>query len=75
MIDEDRNLSFVNFGEISESHHQAVEFVRGYCEVPVSRRFRTVVTSGSGYPLDKHVLPNRQRAWSVPSTSWNPAAT
>lgn len=53
VIDEDRNLSFVNFGEILESHQQAVDFVRDYCEVSVPRQFQTVITSGSGYPLDK----------------------
>ena len=53
VIDEHRNLSFVNFGEIIESHLQAVAFCRDYAEVPVSRRFKTVVTSAAGYPLDK----------------------
>ncbi len=53
IIDEDRRLSFVNFGEIVESHAQAVDFVRSYCEVSVPRRFHTVVTSAAGYPLDK----------------------
>ena len=53
VIDEDRNLSFVNFGEILASHHEAVDFVRGFCEVPIDRQFSTVVTSAAGYPLDK----------------------
>ena len=53
VIDEHRQLSFVNFGEVVESHLQAVEFIRGYAQVPVGRRFRTVVTSAAGYPLDK----------------------
>ena len=53
VIDEDRQLSFVNFGEIVASHLQAVEFIRHYAEVPVSQRFKTVVTSAAGYPLDK----------------------
>lgn len=53
VIDEDRNLSFVNFGEILSSHHEAVDFVRGFCEVPIDRQFSTVVTSAAGYPLDK----------------------
>jgi nickel-dependent lactate racemase len=43
----------VNFGEILESHEQAVDFVRAYCEVSLPRRYSTVVTSGAGYPLDK----------------------
>ncbi len=53
VIDEQRNVSFVNFGEIIDSHQQAVDFVRDYCEVSVPRRFCTVVTSAAGYPLDK----------------------
>jgi nickel-dependent lactate racemase len=53
VIDEHRRLSFVNFGEIIASHLQAVEFTARYSQVPVSRRFRTVVTSAAGYPLDK----------------------
>ena len=53
VIDEQRRLCFVNFGEIIESHLDAVRFVRDSCEVPVDRRFRTVVTSAAGYPLDR----------------------
>ena len=53
VIDEERRLAFVNFGEIEASHLAAVDFVRDYAEVRVPRRFRTVVTSAAGYPLDK----------------------
>jgi len=53
VIDEARRLSFVNFGEIVESHMQAVGEVRAFAEVPVSTRFKTVLTSAAGYPLDK----------------------
>jgi len=53
VIDEHRKLSFVNFGEIIASHGEAVDYVRQYCEVPVARQYKTVVTSASGYPLDK----------------------
>lgn len=53
VIDDRRRLAFVNFGEIVQSHLEAVEFVRHYAAVPVPRRFRTVVTSAAGYPLDK----------------------
>lgn len=53
VIDEDRHLSFMNFGEIVASHQEAVDFVRRYCEVRVSRRFPTVVTSAAGAPLDR----------------------
>jgi lactate racemase len=53
IIDEDRRLSFVNFGEILQSHQNAVEYVRQYCEVLVRRQFDVVITSAAGYPLDK----------------------
>ena len=53
VIDEQRRLCFVNFGEIVESHLDAVRFVHDSCAVPVGRKFRTVVTSAAGYPLDK----------------------
>ncbi len=53
VIDEDRRLSFINFGEIVQSHSQAVDHVKDYCKVFVPRRFHTVVTSAAGYPLDK----------------------
>ncbi|MFO1319783.1 MAG: nickel-dependent lactate racemase [Burkholderiales bacterium] len=53
VIDEHRQLSYVNFGDVIASHLQAVEFIRGYAQVNVPRRFRTVVTSAAGYPLDK----------------------
>jgi len=43
----------VNFGEIVATHLDAVAFTRRYAEVPVGRRYRTVVTSAAGYPLDK----------------------
>ena len=52
VIDEDRRLSFVNFGAIEASHLDAVSFVRPYAEIPVLRRFKTVVTSAAGHPLD-----------------------
>ncbi len=53
VIDEARRLSFVNFGEIVASHLAAVEHIRRFAEVPVPERFRTVVTSAAGYPLDQ----------------------
>jgi nickel-dependent lactate racemase len=53
VVDEARRLSFVNFGEIVASHAEAVAFVRNFAEVPVERRFKTVVTSAAGYPLDR----------------------
>jgi len=53
VIDEQRRISFINFGEIAASHQQAVDFIRLYAEVQVPRRFATVVTTSAGYPLDK----------------------
>ena len=53
VLDEHRRLSFVNFGEAVASHRDAIAFVKRFAVVPVERRFRTVVTSAAGYPLDK----------------------
>jgi nickel-dependent lactate racemase len=53
VLDEHRALSFVSFGEVVASHRAAVAFVERYARVPVQRKFRTVVTSAAGYPLDK----------------------
>lgn len=53
VIDENRQLAFVNFGEIVASHEQAVAVARQYCEVAVGERFQTVLTSAAGYPLDR----------------------
>ena len=53
VIDEERNLSFVSFGEIIESHLAAVAFVQASTRIPIGRRFSTIVTSAAGYPLDK----------------------
>ena len=53
VIDEDRDLVHVTFGEIIASHLAAVEFITGVTRIEVPRRFKTVVTSSAGYPLDK----------------------
>jgi nickel-dependent lactate racemase len=53
VIDEARRLSFVSFGEVVQSHALAVAFVERFARVPVSRRFKTVVTSAAGHPLDR----------------------
>jgi nickel-dependent lactate racemase len=53
VLDEDRDLVCVTFGEIIASHAAAVDFVSGATRVPVPRKFKTVVTSSAGYPLDK----------------------
>ncbi|MDA1073695.1 MAG: nickel-dependent lactate racemase [Proteobacteria bacterium] len=53
VIDDHRKLVFVNFGEVIESHLQAVGYAHKASTVEVDRRFRTVVTSAAGYPLDR----------------------
>ncbi len=53
VIDEERRISMVNFGEVVESHMAAVDHVESYAVVAVPERFPTVVTSAAGYPLDK----------------------
>jgi nickel-dependent lactate racemase len=53
VIDQDRDLVHVTFGEIIESHLAAVAFVREGTAIPVPRRFKTIVTSAAGYPLDR----------------------
>ena len=53
VIDDRRRLAFVNFGEIVASHLEAVAFAGRYAQVVVGRRFRTVVTSAAGDPLDR----------------------
>lgn len=53
VLDDERRLSFVNFGEVISSHAEAVAHVRSYAEVAIPRQFPLVVTSGAGNPLDK----------------------
>lgn len=53
VIDDKRRLGKVTFGDIEASHLQAVEFMKKYAEIEVDRKFRTIVTSAGGYPLDK----------------------
>lgn len=53
VLDEDRDLVYVNFGEIVASHLKAVDFIATATTIPVKRKFKTIVTSSAGYPLDK----------------------
>jgi len=53
VIDEDRDLVHVNFGEVIASHLAAVAFVAESTRLPIGRRFATVLTSAAGDPLDK----------------------
>ena len=56
VIDEHRDLVFVTFGEIIESHVAAVNFVGIGPKSRSRRKFNTVVTSSAGYPLDKTII-------------------
>ena len=53
VIDDDRDLVHVNFGEVIASHLETVRFVSDTIRVPVGRRFKTILTSAAGHPLDK----------------------
>ncbi|MDE0201765.1 MAG: nickel-dependent lactate racemase [Rhodospirillaceae bacterium] len=52
VIDDERRIAFLNYGEVVASHAEAVAFAERYCTVPVAERFSTVLTSSAGYPLD-----------------------
>jgi len=53
VIDEERDLVHATFGEIIQSHLAAVDFIAAATRIGVPRRFKTIVTSAAGYPLDK----------------------
>ena len=53
VLDEERDLVCVTFGEIIASHLAAVAFVSEATQIGISRKFNTIVTSSAGYPLDK----------------------
>ena len=52
VIDEERNLSYINFGEIVKSHIDAVNFMTSYAKVKANNLFNTIITSSAGAPLD-----------------------
>ena len=52
VIDDERRIAFLNYGEVVASHAAAVAFAEQFCTVPVAERFNTVLTSSAGYPLD-----------------------
>ena len=52
VIDDERRIAFLNYGEVVASHAPAVAFAEQFCTVPVAERFSTVLTSSAGYPLD-----------------------
>ena len=53
VIDEERQLSFMNFGEIEASHKDAVRFAHQFSTVEVPHQFGTVLSSSAGFPLDQ----------------------
>ena len=53
VIDDQRRLSFVNFGEIEQSHLAAVEYAHQYMTAEVPHQFGTVLSSSAGFPLDQ----------------------
>ena len=75
VIDEQRRLSFVNFGEVVESHLQAVEFIRRYAEVPVAAALQDRRHQRRRLSARQDLLPDRQGHGRRPSTSWSRAAT
>ena len=52
VIDEERRLSFASFGSILESHAAAVRAAEPHFRVRTAGRYRTVLASGAGFPLD-----------------------
>ncbi len=53
VIDEYRRLGLFNFGEIEQSHLEAVAFAHKYTSVDISRKYQNILTSAGGYPLDQ----------------------
>ena len=52
VIDDERRVAFLNYGEVVASHEEAVRFAEEFATVPVGERFKTVLTSAAGHPLD-----------------------
>ncbi|MDP8255398.1 MAG: nickel-dependent lactate racemase [Candidatus Alcyoniella australis] len=52
VLDEERRVCLLNFGEVERSHARAVEFVRAHAELLIHERFANVVTTAAGHPLD-----------------------
>ena len=53
VITDERELAFMNFGEIEASHMEAVDFAHQYSTVAVDEPFDTILTSAGGFPLDQ----------------------
>tara|TARA_B100000131_G_scaffold104344_1_gene101404 strand:+ start:15615 stop:16898 length:1284 start_codon:yes stop_codon:yes gene_type:complete len=52
VIDENRKLSFINFGDVIKSHEEAVNFIKIYAIVKCDKKYDTIITSAAGAPLD-----------------------
>jgi len=52
VLNEEREIAFLNFGELIAAHYEAAAFAADFAEVPVDETFRTVIASAAGYPLD-----------------------
>ena len=50
VIDEDRRISFVNFGEIERSHLEAISFVRPYAEIRSENKIQDRFDQFCGLP-------------------------
>ena len=53
IIDENKKLCFVNFGDIKTSHDLCVSEAQKSSLVYVDKHYDMVITSSAGYPLDK----------------------
>ena len=53
IIDENKKLCFVNFGDIKTSHDLCVSRSTKIKFVYVDKHYDMVITSSAGYPLDK----------------------
>ena len=60
VIDEERRLSFVNFGEIVASHLEAVASCSEYAEVPVAEQFRHGGHQRRRLSARQDLLPDRE---------------
>ena len=54
VIDENRKLSYINFGEIISSHLKAVKYISSYAKVKCGKEFSTIITTAAGAPLDSN---------------------
>lgn len=52
VLDDKRNIGFINFGDLVESHLEAIKFLQKYAEIEIEQKYLTVITSAAGYPLD-----------------------